>query len=331
MFIYKTECVDPKYNLATEEYLTINNKFEEPILFLWQNDNTIVVGRNQNAASEINLQLAEADKVNIIRRNTGGGTVFHDLGNMNFSIIYNDKDNKAVSMFSSMLEPVIETLNKMGVNAKFSGRNDIVLNDKKISGNAMWKYKTRFLQHGTILFNANLDKLSKYLTVDRAKILSKNIASISARVTNINSEIKNKIEIKDFWEELVKTYEKTDSIKHLILNEKDLSEIENIYKNKYLDPKWTFTKNSTFDYANKTRLEGKGSFEVYMNVEDNLIKKVKIFGDFLGYAGTNELEKKLDGVVYKASEIKKIIDSINIKEVFGENIESQDILNLLIQ
>ncbi|AKU79703.1 lipoate--protein ligase [Spiroplasma turonicum] len=331
MYIYRTDCVDPKYNLATEEYLTKSNKFEEPILFLWQNDNTIVVGRNQNAASEINLQSAESDNVNIIRRNTGGGTVFHDLGNMNFSIIYTDKENKGVSMFSQMLEPVIETLNRLGVKAEFSGRNDIVLNGKKISGNAMWKYKDRFLQHGTILFNANLDKLTKYLTVDRAKILSKNIASIAARVTNINSEVDEKIDIMVFWDELINTYKKNDSVKNLELTSNDIEEIKSIYENKYKDPNWTFTKNANFDYVNKTRLEGKGSFEIYMNVIDNKIKNIKIFGDFLGYFGTETLEDKLVNVEYKASEIKKVIESLNIKDIFGENIEVQDILNLLIE
>ncbi|QBQ07757.1 lipoate protein ligase A [Spiroplasma gladiatoris] len=331
MYIYKSNSFNPKYNLATEEYLTTSDKFVGPILFLWQNDNTIVVGRNQNAASEINLQAAEKDNVNVIRRNTGGGTVFQDLGNMNFSIIYTDKENKGVSMFANMLEPVISTLNRMGVNAQFSGRNDIALNGKKISGNAMWKYKDRFLQHGTILFNANLDKLAKYLTVDRAKILSKNIASITARVTNINSEVENKIEIKDFWNELIKTYEKQQEVQNLKLDQDDLKSIEQLFEKKYQDPNWTFTKNANFDYVNKTRLEGKGSFEIYMNVKDNLIKDLKIYGDFLGYAGTNILEQKLIGVPYKASSIKEIIESVDYKDIFGSNFEVQDILDLLIE
>ncbi|ASP28204.1 lipoate protein ligase A [Spiroplasma corruscae] len=331
MYIYKSNSFNPKYNLATEDYLTRSQEYKDPILFLWQNDNTIVVGRNQNLASEINLQTTEADNVNIIRRNTGGGTVFQDLGNMNFSIIYTDEDNKGVSMFAETLEPVIKTLNRMGVDAKFSGRNDIVLNGKKISGNAMLKYKNRFLQHGTILFNANLDKLAKYLTVDKAKILSKNIASIVARVTNINSEVENKIEIQDFWEELIKTYEMQGEIKYLTLNEKDLKEIDRLFNEKYNDPNWTFTKNATFDYVHKTRLEGKGSFEIYQNVVDNVIKDIKIYGDFLGYSGTEELETKLKNTPYKASEIRKVIESVNIKDIFGENIEVQDILDLLIQ
>ncbi|WP_232306381.1 lipoate--protein ligase [Spiroplasma helicoides] len=326
-----TDCVDPKYNLATEEFLTRSDKFSEPILFLWQNDNTIVVGRNQNTASEINLQTVEQDSVNVIRRNTGGGTVYQDLGNMNFSIIYTDKDNNAVSMFSTMLKPVIDTLNRMGVDAKFSGRNDIVLNDKKISGNAMGKFGDRFLQHGTILFNVNLDKLQKYLTVDKAKILSKNIASIVARVTNINSEVENKIEIKDFWDELIKTYESQSKIENLVISPEDKAQIDKLFKEKYCDPNWTFTKNATFDYVNKTRLEGKGSFEIYMEVQDAIIKGIKIYGDFLGYTGTEQLENKLIGTSYKASEIRKVIESVNIKEIFGENFEVQDILDLLIE
>ncbi|AHI53333.1 lipoate--protein ligase [Spiroplasma culicicola] len=331
MYIYRTDCVDPKYNLATEEYLTRSLKFDEPILFLWQNDNTIVVGRNQNAAWEINLQQAEADNVNVIRRNTGGGTIFHDLGNMNFSIIYTDKENTAVSMFSTMLEPVIETLNRMGVAAQFSGRNDIVLNEKKISGNAMWKEGQRFLQHGTILFNANLDKLTKYLTVDRAKILSKNIKSIAARVTNINSEVEHKIEIKDFMDELIKTYETKNEVKELVLEQQDIKAIEDLCESKYRDPNWTYAKNATFTYQNKVRIEGKGGVDVLAQIVDGKILDVKFYGDFLGFAGTEKLEQSLINVEYKTKDIKIVLEQNNIQAIFGDNFVIQDILDLLIQ
>ncbi|WP_339020774.1 lipoate--protein ligase [Spiroplasma endosymbiont of Atherix ibis] len=331
MFIYKTSCVDPTFNLATEEYFVKAKKYKEPILFLWQNDNTIVVGRNQNAAWEINLQNAQKDLVNIVRRNSGGGTVFHDLGNINFSIIYTDVDNKAVLLFASMLEPVIKTLNNLGVPAKFSGRNDIELNGKKISGNAMWKYEDRFLQHGTILFNANLDKLTKYLTVDRAKILSKNIKSISARVTNINSEIKNKINIESFMDKLIETYKYLDKIKTIELSQEELQEIKTLSENKFKNPDWNFAKNADFDYRNKQRLEGKGSVEVLLKIEKAIIKEAKFYGDFLGFQGTESLEKSLINTKYETFELQKILDNSDIKGMFGEGFTTQDILNLLIQ
>ncbi|QHX37027.1 lipoate--protein ligase [Spiroplasma sp. BIUS-1] len=331
MFIYKTSCVDPAFNLATEEYFVKSKKYSEPILFLWQNDNTIVVGRNQNAAWEINLQNAQKDSVNIVRRNSGGGTVFHDLGNMNFSIIYTDTENKAVSLFSSMLEPVIETLNKLKVPAKFSGRNDIELNGKKISGNAMWKHEDRFLQHGTILFNANLEKLTNYLTVDRAKILSKNIKSIAARVTNINSEVEEKIDIESFMNQLIETYKGLNEIKTIELTNEEIQEIKELSESKFKNDDWNFAKNADFDYRNKTRLEGKGSIEVLLKIEKGIIMDAKFYGDFLGFQGTEEIEKKLIGSKYETFELENILNGSNLKSVFGENFTTQDILDLLIQ
>ncbi|ARU91077.1 lipoate protein ligase A [Spiroplasma clarkii] len=331
MLVYKVDCTDPKYNLATEEYLTVCEKFKEPILFLWQNHNTIVVGRNQNAAKEINLQNANLDDVAVIRRNTGGGTVFHDLGNLNFSIIYTDSENNGVAMFEKMLEPIITTLNQMQIPAQFSGRNDIVLNGKKISGNAMWKYQNRFLQHGTILFNANLDKLVKYLTVDKAKILSKNIESITARVTNINAEISKPITIAEFITALIKTYQENKSVSDLKLEPEDLQAIEKIYQEKYQNPDWTFKKNATFTYQNNQRLEGKGSVEVYLNVIDGVINDCKIYGDFLGYGGTEPLEAKLIGVTYQVLPIKTVLENVDIKTIFGAEFTVQEILDLIIQ
>lgn len=331
MLVLKGESYDPMYNLAVEEYLTTSTKYQEPILFLWQNDNTIVVGRNQNAAKEINLQNAQKDNVTVIRRNTGGGTVFHDLGNLNFSIIYTDTNNNAVRMFEKMLEPILKTLNKMGVGAVFSGRNDIVLNGKKISGNAMWKHQERFLQHGTILFNANLDKLTKYLTVDKAKILSKNIDSIRARVTNINAERAEPILIPDFIDELIKTYHQDKAVSYLELDAQDLQAIKELWTTKYQNTDWTFKKHATFTYQNKQRIEGKGNVEIYLNVIDGQIRACAIYGDFLGYGGTESLEEALLGKKYEVNELKNIINQVDIKEIFGNNFEPQDILDLLIQ
>lgn len=329
MFFYKSENVDPKYNLAIEEYLTTSKKYKDQILFLWQNDNTIVIGRNQNVLEEVDLKTAKQDKITVIRRNTGGGAVFHDLGNLNFSIIYTS-DNNPADMFVQMLEPVIKTLNQMGVNAIFSGRNDITLNDKKISGNAMWKYENRFLQHGTILFDVNLEKLNRYLLVNKEKILSKNIKSVSARVTNINAEIKKPITVKDFISQLLQTYANNKEIQKLVLNDEDKKLIFELYNKKYNNEEWTFKKHTTFTYQNKKWYENKGSVEVFLNIVNNTIIDAKIYGDFLGFEGTEILEKKLIGLDYNFKTIKYCLEQVDIKKIFGQNFINLDILNLLI-
>jgi len=329
MFFYKSENIDPKYNLAIEEYLTISKKYKDQILFLWQNDNTIVIGRNQNVLEEIDLKTAKQDNITVVRRNTGGGAVFHDLGNLNFSIIYTS-DNNLADMFVQMLEPVIKTLNQMGVDAIFSGRNDITLNDKKISGNAMWKYENRFLQHGTILFDVNLEKLNRYLLVNKEKILSKNIKSVSARVTNINAEIQKPITVKNFINQLLQTYANNKEIQKLVLNDEDKELIFELYNKKYNDDEWTFKKHTTFTYQNKKWYENKGSVEVFLNIVNNTIIDAKIYGDFLGFEGTEILEKKIIGLDYDFKTIKHCLEQVDIKKIFGQNFINLDILNLLI-
>ncbi|QEH62025.1 lipoate protein ligase A [Spiroplasma chinense] len=331
MFIFRTSNTDPKLNLAIEEFLTKNKVYKEPILFLWQNKNTIVIGRNQNTVEEVNIVKAKEDKVTIIRRNTGGGAVFHDLGNLNFSIIYTDVKNNAVSMFEQMLEPIIKTLKDLGINAQFSGRNDIQVNGKKISGNAMWKWKDRFLQHGTILVNSDLAKIAKYLTVDRSKIVSKNIESISSRVTNINNESDKEIDVQEFINLIINTYQSLDSVKELVLSKSDYELIQKIKEEKYDTEEWTFNKHSTFTYKNKTRLEGKGLVEVLLDIQEGLIKNAKIYGDFLGFKGTLEFEQLLLNKKYSLEVLRECVESSDIENIFGNNFSSQDILDLLIQ
>ncbi|WP_339022335.1 lipoate--protein ligase [Spiroplasma endosymbiont of Crioceris asparagi] len=330
MLIFKTDTTDPRYNLAIEDFFVRSSKYQEPILFLWQNHNTIVIGRNQNVTSEVNIKLALADDVTIIRRNTGGGAVFHDLGNLNFSIIYDDKQNTGISMFQETMTPILDALKLYNLNPCFLGRNDIAINGKKISGNAMLKHQNRFLQHGTLLFNSNLELLSKYLTVDRQKIISKNIKSISSRVTNINNEAEKPIEIADFIKKLINVFSQKQNVKEITLTDEDKLEINKLFVEKYCSHDWTFNKHNDFNYKNKIYYPGKGLFEVELNIESGAIKEIKLFGDFLGFIGTNEIEQKLTNVKYDHQSILDVLKTIDIQKIFGADITNEELLNLLI-
>ncbi|AVN62085.1 lipoate--protein ligase [Mesoplasma coleopterae] len=329
LFISKSN--DPAYNLAVEEYLTYQYSTNDPILYIWQNSNTIVVGRNQNTYAEINIAEAMKDEVKIIRRNTGGGTVFHDMGNVCYSLIVNN-DKNSQSNFEIALQPIIQYLRSEGLNANFSGRNDIEIDGYKISGNAQLKNMTKILQHGTLLFDVELPRILKYLNVDPEKIKHQKVKSKPARVANIKAIMgeKNKeIELNDFIENVINSYTKNEEVKWIEFTESEKESINELFNDKYCSREWTFAKNEDFEISNKKYLETKGLIEIKTNVDKGKITNIKIYGDFLGYTGTEALEFALINTDYDYHAVKNILDKFSLKEIFGDNFEAEDILNLL--
>ncbi|WP_031542485.1 lipoate--protein ligase [Mesoplasma photuris] len=321
---------DPRYNLATEEYLTYTKKIKNPIFFLWQNNNTIVVGRNQNTFAEINLEQAQKDEVNIVRRNTGGGTVYQDLGNICFSSIF-FKDDKSSSQdnFKKSLEPIIQFLKSKNINAQFSGRNDIEVDGKKISGNAQLKTSERILEHGTLLYDVDLSKLKNYLNVDRTKMETKKISSVVSRVTNIVDLLNEKSDVNSFKNDLKEFYKNSEEVEEITLNNNDLEKIEELVVKKYSNWEWTFGKNGTFNKMNKIYIPGFGLIEIDIQTEDGIIKDIKFYGDFMGYHGTEKLEADLIGKNYSIPVIREILESSNLIEVFGDNVDINQIQELI--
>ncbi|AUM62373.1 lipoate--protein ligase [Spiroplasma monobiae] len=323
---------DPAYNLAVEEYLTYHYKTQNPILYIWQNSNTIVVGRNQNTYAEINIAEAMKDEVKIIRRNTGGGTVFHDMGNVCYSLIVNNDKNSQTN-FEIALKPIIDYLRNEGLNANFSGRNDIEIDDYKISGNAQLKTKDKILQHGTLLFDVELPRILKYLNVDLEKIKHQKVKSKPARVANIKkilAEANKDIELENFIKNIINSYTKNNEVKEIEFTITEIENIKEILENKYLSREWTFAKNEDFEISNKKYLESKGLIEIKINIDKGKISKIKIYGDFLGYKGTEDLEFSLIGVDYDYHSVRGVLEKHNLKEIFGDNFEAEDILKLLI-
>ncbi|AVN63408.1 lipoate--protein ligase [Mesoplasma florum] len=329
LFISKSN--DPAYNLAVEEYLTYLYQTNDPILYIWQNSNTIVVGRNQNTYAEINITEAMKDEVKIMRRNTGGGTVFHDMGNVCYSLIVNN-DKNSQSNFEIALQPIIQYLRSEGLNANFSGRNDIEIDGYKISGNAQLKTNNKILQHGTLLFDVELPRILKYLNVDPEKIKHQKVKSKPARVANIKAlleGINKNIELTDFINNIINSYTKNEETKWIEFSETDELAINKCFEEKYQSRDWTFAKNENFEISNKKYLESKGLTEIKINVDKGKIQNIKIYGDFLGYIGTEALEFSLLNVNYDYHSVKNILDKFALKEIFGDNFEAEDILNLI--
>lgn len=273
---------NPFFNLALEEYLLKNVDIKEDYFILWQNEPTIVIGKHQNTLKEINMNFVQNNNINVVRRNSGGGAVYHDLGNINFTFI-TKYDEKHLLDFKTFTNPVVYSLGKLNVKAELSGRNDILIDGRKISGNSQHIYKDRFLHHGTLLFNSELENLVKALNVDNDKILSKGIESIKSRVTNIKEHVKEDIFMEEFKEILIENifiWNKS-SLKEYNLTSDHINEIEKLMKEKYMTWQWNYGESPEFNYRNSKRFQG-GKLEVLLNIVEGHINECKIYGDFLG-------------------------------------------------
>lgn len=271
---------DPRYNLAFEEYCFKYLPRDEDYLLLWINSPAIIIGKNQNTIEEVNSEYIKMKGIQVVRRITGGGAVYHDLGNLNFSIITNAEGSKID--FKKYNISILEALIKLGVKCELSGRNDITIEGKKFSGIAQSIWKDRVLNHGTLLFNTELDVLNNALNVKKDKIESKGVKSVKSRVTNIKDHLNVDVDIEEFREILARSILNTDDVeaKTLKLNEEQLQEIDKLFQEKYSTWEWNYGSSPPFNYKNYRRFPF-GSVEVRLEVKHGSISECKIYGDFL--------------------------------------------------
>lgn len=318
MIYIPTHSTDPTWNLAAEEYAQKHLTQFPEIFMLWQNDNSIIVGRYQNMGREINADEARAKNVKVVRRSTGGGTVYHDLGNLNFSIIKTKTDDSDFD-FAKASEPIVTALNAMGIPVVVSGRNDLLLNGKKISGTAQSVVKNRILHHGTLLFDSNMSVLQSVLNVDKTKLISKGIASVKSRVTNIKSEMGLDIDMDGFWKALM---DKIDISEEYAFTEDDLRAIRKIQAEKYAAWDWNVGKEPAFDFTAEKRYTG-GLLTLHFNVENGILKQCRISGDFLGLCDIGELQGALEGLEFKPENIKTALGKIKLSDYIGSITEEE--------
>jgi len=280
--IITTDIKNPWINLALEEYYLINLDKNEIILFLWQNKDTVVIGRNQNPWSECDLTLMEEDNIRLARRITGGGAVFHDIGNLNFSFIL----NRNTYDVSRQCNVIINGLKRLGINAEKSGRNDMTVDGKKFSGNAFGFRYNNALHHGTILIGADMDKMSKYLTVSNDKIKAKGIASVKSRVTNLKDivpditvDIVKEAVMKSFADE----YGSACEIVDFKANDKNMWPNNETFRNimaRNSSWEWCYGETPDFDIHLKNRFSW-GGIELYFRLDEGIIRKAEAYSDAL--------------------------------------------------
>lgn len=327
LFIDNQGITDPRINLAIEEYALKHLDINESYLLFYINEPSIIIGKNQNTIEEINTEYVEANSLHVVRRLSGGGAVYHDLGNLNFSFITKD-DGESFHNFLKFTEPVIKALKKMGVNAELSGRNDLTVDGRKISGNAQFSTRGRMFSHGTLMLDSEIENVVSALKVKKDKIESKGIKSIRSRVANISEFLNEKITIEQFREILLKNiFEDSKDIPEYKLTEEDWKEIDKISKERYQNWDWNYGKSPKFDYEHSHRFPV-GSIDIRINVNKGKIKECKIYGDFFGVGDVSEIEEKLAGVRYEKSEIEKALADVEIKHYFG-NVTKDEFINLV--
>ncbi len=328
------EVHDASLNLAIEYYLMNEVVLDEPILLFYINDNSIIIGKNQNAYEEVNTQYVEEHDVNVVRRFSGGGAVYHDLGVLNFCFITKD-DGDSFRNFKKFTQPVIDALHKMGVeDAELRGRNDLVIGDKKFSGNAMYSKNGRMTAHGTLMFDSQIDAVVGALRPKKHKLESKGIKSVRSRVTNItpymDDEYQN-MNTKEFRERLLLNIfdvASTDEVKEYVLTDADWEKIDEFAKQYTANWDWNYGQSPNFDLERDQRFEGVGTVEVKLDVDRGVISDVRIFGDFFGLGEIEDVEAELRGVNYEHDAILAALEKVDLKKYIG-NITAEEFTGLI--
>jgi len=327
IFIENEGITNPKINLALEEYALRNFSFDSDYLLFYINEPSIIIGRNQNTLEEINHEYIDENNIHVVRRVSGGGAVYHDFGNLNFSYITNH-DIKSLNNFKKFTAPVIKVLGSMGVEAELKGRNDIQVDDKKISGTAQFSTGKRMVSHGTLLLNTDLGEVGNALNVKMSKIASKGHKSVRSRVANISEFLKEPIKIETFRSLLLEgLYEESEPFESYHLTPEEWKAVHALKEEKYDTWEWNYGRSPKFNIQRSKRFDV-GEIDIRIFVEKGHIKEFKIYGDFFGKEPVKNLEKLLEGARYEKEEISNLLHDIAIEEYFG-NVQKVDFIELV--
>lgn len=290
----ESKSTDPSWNLALEEFVFSRMDQKQSYFMLWQNHNTIVVGKNQNTVAEINTDYVRENGITVVRRLSGGGAVYHDLGNLNFTFI-TDSNKLSEINFSRFCAPVIEALRTVGIHAELNGRNDMTIDGKKFSGNSQYIRNGRVLHHGTLLFASNLQTVSNALRVNEDKIVSKGISSVASRVTNISNYLPKEMTLEMFKQILLQKMFAEKIPKPYDFSEEELAVVQEIQIQRYKNWEWNYGYSPQYTINKRRRIEGCGEIEISLDIKQGYIQAVQFLGDFFSAREVEELAESLKG------------------------------------
>lgn len=329
LFIDNQGITDPRINLAIEEYALRHLPMDESYLLFYINEPSIIIGKNQNTIEEINAQYVQEKGIHVVRRLSGGGAVYHDLGNLNFSFITKD-DGQSFHNFRKFTEPVVRALNELGVECELTGRNDIQVGERKISGNAQFMTRGRMFSHGTLLFDSEIEHVVSALKVNPEKIQSKGTKSIRSRVANISELLREPLTMEEFRRQLLLRIfgMEPEAVPQYKLTEADWEKIYEISKERYQNWDWNYGRSPKSNIRNSRRFPI-GIIDVRLLIEEGYIRELTIYGDFFGVRDVKELTEQLVGIRYDEESIRTALAGCDVTPYFGK-LELDEFIALLL-
>jgi len=306
---------DPTYNLAAEQYVFDELPRDSSYFMLWQNDNAVIIGKYQNTYAEIDSDYVSAHGIKVVRRLSGGGAVYHDMGNLNFTFITDAGDSEQLNM-RLFCEPIVRTLAVLGIRAEINGRNDMTVEGKKFSGNSQYMRGGRIMHHGTLMVSSDLSVLMNALRVDSSKLESKGMKSVRSRVTNLSEHTENGIDLDDFRRLLIENIAEVGGGTEYRFSEEDLRGIEKLQAERYSQWDWNYGKSPSGIIRCSERVEGCGKLEIYIETEHGLISSAQFCGDFFSAREPSELAEILSGCRYSRESLGERLGTVEISDYF---------------
>ena len=329
LFVDNRGITDARVNLALEEYVFRHKPTEDDVLLFYVNAPAIIIGRNQNTIEEINADVVDARGIRVVRRVSGGGAVYHDLGNLNFSVMTPQVSGR-FNRYDHFTQPVTDVLRDLGVPAELSGRNDILAGGRKISGNAQFARPDRMFSHGTLLFDSNLDEVTAALNPKPGKVESKGVKSIRSRVANISEFLREPITVDELRERIIERIFGTRDrarIPTIELDDADWAAVHQLVATRYGAWSWNYGENPASNVQRARRFPS-GEIDVRLDVQHGRIVSARIFGDFMGREDVAVLEGRLVGAPYDRLSVAAALDGLDVSDYVGD-VARDDVLELI--
>ena len=317
---------DVYYNMAFDEYALEQLPLDEPLFFLWQNRAAVIIGLNQDIHAEVDLDYAREHDIAVARRITGGGAVYHDLGNLNYTIVGRSTDMERD--YPEYTRHMLKALQSLGVKAELSGRNDILVDGRKVSGYAKRVYKDRLMVHGTLMYDVDIDRLTRVLTPPSDKLASKGIASVKSRVLNLRDHLPQYSNISALKQALEQYLSRQYQDEEYILTENQLANIRNIAERKFATLDWIYGRSPNNSLTYTKRLPC-GNVAVHMDIKKGIIVQCSITGDFLGNRPIADIEALLQGCLYERTALQQRLAPTHMP-YYLDNTSTETFINLLL-